>query len=382
MATKPGQLAVLLYFVQSMLLGGVLALIAKRSRGFNTYQLLLAVVWTVAVVAIRFKYGVDQVTFYSNDQETQVFLVNRFIKYGLSFSPNVAISDRYLVVIPVRMLNLFGIDPLLAFKFLQAISLSYLYKLCSDFLSREGITVRLWHAIFFAGPLFVFLSTIGLRDLEIALFATYFLIGRSTSLKLFSLVATVLLRPHLALALIIGWVVAKYFQKFQPKRIYFVIVGLVICAFAFGGYGYSAGSFLKYRNDLLTPRVFEQVAWWRFFSNLVGLQFLTFTDLVVKMSISQLIALRLVFVDTFAVPLLFVFTLFATSSKLSVIRIQVFVTFAFFLGLVAQTNFNSSRQNLPFLSAMGVLGLAGVLKANRTNIEPQLFHDMGVKSSS
>jgi hypothetical protein len=371
-----------LYVVQSVLLGGVLVLIARKPRGFNTYQLLLAAVWTAAVIAIRFKYGTDQITFYSNDQETQIFLVNRFIKYGLSFSPNIAISDRYLVVIPVRMLDLFGIDQLLAFKFLQAISLSYIYKLCSDFLTREGIVVKLWHAIFFAGPLFIFLSTIGLRDLEIALFATYFFIGRSTPLKLVSLVATLLLRPHLALALIFGWIVANYLQKFQPKRIYFAIIGLVMGAFALGGYGYSAGSFLKYQNDILTPRVFEQVVWWRFFSNLVGLQFLTFTDLVVKMPVSQLIALRLFFVDTFAIPLLFVFTLFATSSKFSVMRIQVFVSFAFFLGLIAQTNFNSSRQNLPFLSAMGVLGLLGILKSKNTDYEPRLSDVRRVKSNS
>lgn len=372
----------LLYFVQSILLGGVLALIARQSRGFNTYQLLLAAVWTVAVVVIRFRYGVDQVIFYSNDQETQLWLVEKLIRHGLSISLDSVLNDRYLVVIPVRLLNLFGIDPLLAFKFLQAISLSYIYKLCSEFLTREGITVKLWHAIFFAGPLFIFLSTIGLRDLEIALFATYFFIGRSTPLKLFSLVATGLLRPHLALALIFGWIIAKYFQKFQPRRIYLVIVGLVVGAFALGGYGYSAGSFLKYRTGLLTPQVFEQVAWWRFFSNLVGLQFLTFTDYVVQMPISQLIALRLFFVDTFAIPLLFVFTLFATSSKLSVMRIQVFVSFAFFLGLVAQTDFNSSRQNLPFLSAMGVLGLAGVLKSRNTKSEPQLPTDQGAKSNS
>ena len=371
-----------LYLVQSLLLGGVLVLIARKPRGFNAYQLLLATVWTVAVIAIRFKYGTDQDTFYSNDQETQLWLVEKLIRHGISLTPNAAISDRYLVVIPVRMLDLFGIDQLLAFKFLQAISLSYIYKLCSDFLVREGITVKLWHAIFFAGPLFIFLSTIGLRDLEIALFATYFFIGRSTSLKLVSLVATLLLRPHLALALIFGWVVANYLQKFQPKRIYFAIIGLVMGAFALGGYGYSAGSFLKYQNDILMPRVFEQIVWWRFFSNLVGLQFLTFTDFEVKMPVSQLIALRLFFVDTFAIPLLFVFTLFATSSKFSVMRIQVFVSFAFFLGLVAQTNFNSSRQNLPFLSAMGVLGLVGILKSRNTDYEPRLSNVRRVKSNS
>jgi hypothetical protein len=41
---------------------------------------------------------------------------------------------------------------------------------------------------------------------------------------------------------------------------------------------------------------------------------------------------------------------------------QVFISFTFFLGLAAQTDFNSTRQNLPFLSTMGVLALLGLVK--------------------
>jgi hypothetical protein len=43
-------------------------------------------------------------------------------------------------------------------------------------------------------------------------------------------------------------------------------------------------------------------------------------------------------------------------------RIQIFISFSFFLGLAAQTDFNSTRQNLPFLSTMGVLALVGLLR--------------------
>lgn len=50
-------------------------------------------------------------------------------------------------------------------------------------------------------------------------------------------------------------------------------------------------------------------------------------------------------------------------------RVQVFLSFTFFLGLAAQTDFNSTRQNLPFLSSMGVLALLGLAK--RTNTELQ-----------
>jgi len=37
--------------------------------------------------------------------------------------------------------------------------------------------------------------------------------------------------------------------------------------------------------------------------------------------------------------------------------------------LVSQTNFNSSRQNLPFLSIMGVLALLGILQARKLDAE-------------
>jgi len=351
-----------LYLVQSLFLGAILVIIARRPRGFNLYQLLLAFVWTFAVVVIRLRYGTEQVTFYSNDQETQIWLVEKIIRHGLSVSPTAIVNDRYIVSIPAWLLNKIGIDPLLGFKFLQAICLSFLFRLCSDFLEREQIRHKLWHAVFYAGPLFVFISTIGLRDIQIALAAAYFFLGQNRSLKAVSLFAALLLRPHLAVAMAVGALVAAYLHRYKPKRIYFVLIALTIGAFAIGGYGYGIGSFLRYRNDFEPPTIFEQETWWRYFANMLGLQFLTFTDLVVKMPVNQLIALRLVFVDTFVVPLMFIFTLLNQRLKYSVLRIQVFVSFSFFLGLVAQTDFNSTRQNLPFLSTMGVLALVGILR--------------------
>jgi hypothetical protein len=139
-----------------------------------------------------------------------------------------------------------------------------------------------------------------------------------------------------------------------------------------GGYGYVIGRNLQFGNAVIAPEIFQQSSWWRFFSNLVGLQFLAFDGETLNMSIFRLLALRLFFVDSFLVPICFVITLMAQKIEHSVLRVQVFLSFTFFLGLAAQTDFNSTRQNLPFLSTMGVLALLGLLKRNNEvkNSEP------------
>ncbi|MFM8663082.1 MAG: hypothetical protein ACKODI_04450, partial [Acidimicrobiaceae bacterium] len=66
--------------------------------------------------------------------------------------------------------------------------------------------------------------------------------------------------------------------------------------------------------------------------------------------------------DSFLIPICFVITLLSQKLEFTLKRIQVFLSFTFFLGLAAQTDFNSTRQNLPFLSTMGVLTLLGLAK--------------------
>ena len=352
----------LFYSVQSIFLGIILIIVSKRHKGFDKYQFLFAITWTVAVVSIRFRYGMSQTDFYSSDQGTQLELINQLKENGLRLSIDSVINGRYLVVIPARLLNLFGIDELLALKFMQAICLSIIYKLCSKSLLEASIKPKLWHTIFFAGPLFIFISTIGLRDIQIVLCTTYFFFGRSANGKIISLFFATLLRPHLAVALVFGWLIGLYLKKFSPKRIYLFLFLVVIFAFPAGGYGFALGGLLKYKVNYSSPTIFEQASWWRLFSNIVGLQFLTFGENVVKFSVTQLLSLRLFFIDSFLVPILFIATMLKQSLPLSNLRIQVFASFVFFLGLVAQTNFNSTRQNLPFLSTMGVLALLGLLR--------------------
>jgi hypothetical protein len=359
----------LLYLSQTLVIGLVLLLIARQSGKFSIYSSLYVVSWVVAVVAIRYKFGADQVNFYSSDQQTQLEMYERLLTNGLLLSPQQFVADRYLIIVPVRILNVFGIEPILATKFLQAVCLLLVYRVCVKFLEDNGLRVRLYQAIFFAGPLFIFLSTLGLRDLEIALAATYFFLGSNIYLKQLSLLLLLPLRPHLAVSLIFGWLMVKLFKKFSFKRIYLALTTIAFLAFTLGGYGFIIGRNLRDGNAIVAPQIFDQDPWWRFFSNLVGLQFLAFDDRTVDMSVSDLLSLRLIFVDSFLIPICFVITLLSQKLEFSLMRVQVFLSFTFFLGLAAQTDFNSTRQNLPFLSSMGVLALLGLAKRNTSGLQ-------------
>lgn len=366
----------LFYSCQALLLGLALLLIARQKGRFSNYSILYVFVWTVSVIAIRLKYGVDQVNFYSSDQQTQLEMYERLLINGLLLSPQQFVADRYLIIVPVRIFDIFGIEPILATKFLQAVCLLLLYRVCTKFLEQNDLKVRLYHAIFFAGPLFIFLSTLGLRDLEIALAATYFFLGQNIYLKQFSLLVLLPLRPHLAVSLAFGLFFVKIFKKFNFRRIYMALIATTFFAFIVGGYGFIIGRNIRDGNAIVAPQIFDQDPWWRFFSNLVGLQFLAFDDRTVNLSIVNLLSLRLIFIDSFLIPICFVITLLSQKLEFTLNRIQVFLSFTFFLGLAAQTDFNSTRQNLPFLSTMGVLALLGLAKRGESKTHTDLENSL------
>ncbi len=359
----------LLFIFQAMLLGLVLMLFARRSGRYDLYLTLFVAVWVLAVIVIRFIYGVDHASFYSSDQETQINLLSEFVDQGVFLSLDRIIGGRYIVVIPVWLLNTIGFEVLLALKFFQALSLLFTYKVCSDFIRSQGIEVKLWHAILFSGPLFIFLSALGLRDLQIVLCVSYFYLGQVPLLRFVALGVSVLLRPHLTVALIFAWLIGQWLKRHPLKRTPVALIPITVMAFVAGGFGFALGGFFHYKNNYVSPSLFTQKTWWRFFANLLGLQFLTFGGDVVRLTVTQLLALRLFFVDTFMIPILFIFTLLNSKLIHSALRFEVFMSFVFFLGLVSQTNFNSSRQNLPFLSIMGVLAVLGISQSRKLDSE-------------
>ena len=192
------------YIVQSLLLGLLLVLLSRNLGRFNLFQTSFAATWTLSVIIIRFIYGQGQSQFYSNDQEAQLQMLYKFERDGLQVSIEQVISNRYLVIIPTWILKTVGFEPLLVFKFLQALCLLFIYKICSNFLKNASITVKTWHTLFFVGPLFIFISTIGIRDIQIVLCSTIFFLSPNVQPRVYAVLIALLLRPHLAVALIFG----------------------------------------------------------------------------------------------------------------------------------------------------------------------------------
>ena len=112
-------------------------------------------------------------------------------------------------------------------------------------------------------------------------------------------------------------------------------------------------------------------------SNFVGLQFLTQHESFVRLSISELLWLRLIFSDTVIVPLGFSIACVLTAHRMSERHKFALLSFTIYVSIVTNTDFNSFRQNIPFVPLLGVV-ILDLLRDRRQN----LITDDEVKSLS
>jgi hypothetical protein len=342
------------YLFQILVLVGLCTALQLRSKTLDLYVIALLSIWSIGVFAIFYKYGVDQVLFYSNDQAYFKGVIEAIPEFGVQFSLwNLGGGD-YPITLPALLLTKLGFDTVLAVKFLQLIALLFIYHDGRKILNRFGITVVGWHLIFFCGPLFVFMSLLGLRDLVIAYFVMQFFFAKAPSIRIIALLATFMFRPHLFIALIVGWIVGMIWSSKIPRSYYFLISALVVGMYFFGALAYHFGGAIQNGMPLTTAKdIFSQTKFSRLAANFLSLQFLTLGDSA-KLSIPKLLSTRLIFIDTFLIPAFFLLTLLKPSNKWSGLRLQIFASFIFFYGIISQTPYNSSRQNIPFLLVMGL----------------------------
>jgi len=342
------------YLFQILVLVGLCTAFQLRSKTLDLYVVALLSIWSIGVFAIFYKYGVDQVLFYSNDQAYFKGVIEAIPEFGVQFSLwNLGGGD-YPITLPALLLTKLGFDTVLAVKFLQLIALLFIYHDGRKILNRFGITVVGWHLVFFCGPLFVFMSLLGLRDLVIAYFVMQFFFAKAPSIRIIALLATFMFRPHLFIALIVGWVVGLIWNSKIPRSYYLLISALVVGMYFFGALAYHFGGAIQNGMPLTTAKdIFSQTKFSRLAANFLSLQFLTLGDSA-KLSIPKLLSTRLIFIDTFLIPAFFLLTLLKPSKKWSGLRLQIFASFIFFYGIISQTPYNSSRQNIPFLLVMGL----------------------------
>lgn len=346
----------LVYSLQAICLGVLLWILSQSSHRTDVFMTAYVCVWTVGVIAIYWKFGDAQDIFYSDDQMIQVNLVNHVTQNPLVYSLRGIVGLRYVITIPASLLARIGIDTLLALKFLQAIFFILTYRLIREHFRIENLKFKAWYLILFAGPLFVFLSLLGLRDLALAYFSLYLIIGRDPRVLAISWIGLFLLRPHLAIALVFGRVIGFAFERARFAFHQLFIPLVVVVSFISGTYAYMIGRHFQMNAPLdfySLSHLGTQSGFIRLFANFGGLQFLLFGSDIVNLPTSNLVLLRILFFDTFLIPILFIWMVVSTSA-LQKHSVSILASFTFFLGLVSVTEFNSTRQNLPFLVLMGV----------------------------
>ena len=366
------------YSIQAIFFALVAVVVVSRSKKTDLYQFALISIWLIGVIVIYARYKDGQVLFYSNDQLFHQDVIEYYLpEEGLSFEGIIGL--RYLLTVPVYLVSLLGFNAMLVIKLLQLVSLLELYRTSKRYLISSHIAIRSWHIVLFAGPIMVFMSLLALRDLLLALFVIKFVFEKSSKQKTLGLLFAFLLRPHLGVALFVGALIANFYIHMKPRFQLLNLFVISLCTYVFGSVTYWFGSFVQRGTEIKRPEnLFTQLKFTRLLANFFGLQFLTLrgeNDTVVALPNIVLLVSRLIFLDTLLIPMLFLYALFAHTKFLSYQKVSIFLSFIFFYGVVSQTSYNSTRQNIPFLACMGLLAVADIehFRKIKAKVTPKLL---------
>jgi hypothetical protein len=366
------------YSIQAIFFALVAVVVVSRSKKTDLYQFALISIWLVGVIAIYARYGEGQVLFYSNDQ-----LFHRdVIEYYLTvegIQVRELISLRYLLTVPVYFVSLLGFNAMLIIKFLQLSALLLVYKRSQQFLSEHSLQIRFWQLPLIAGPILIFMSLLSLRDVVLAYFALLFVSSSDRNSRIIGLGGAFLLRPHLGVALAIGFILSSFYSRWKPKFQSIAFSSVALFSYGIGTIAYWIGAVIQKGVSFDTPRtVFSQFKFSQLAANFFGLQFLALNNpdrAIVDASTFALLLSRLVFFDTLLIPVLFLIAVFRHPEFLTKQKVLTFHAFMFFYGVVSQTSFNSTRQNIPFLACMGLLAVADIehFRKIKAKVAPKLL---------
>jgi hypothetical protein len=366
------------YSIQAIFFALIAVVVTSRSKKTDLYQFALISIWLIGVIVIFARYKDDQVLFYSNDQ-----LFHRdVIEYYLTvegIQVREIISLRYLLTVPVYFISLLGFDAMLIIKFLQLSALLLLYKRSQQFLSEQSLQIRFWQLPLIAGPILIFMSLLSLRDVVLAYFALLFVSSSDRNSRILGLGGAFLLRPHLGVALAIGFILSSFYSKWKPRFQSIAFSAVALFSYGIGTIAYWIGAVIQKGVSFDTPRtVFSQFKFSQLAANFFGLQFLALNNpdrAIVDASTFALLLSRLFFFDTLLIPVLFLIAVFRHPEFLTKQKVLTFHAFMFFYGVVSQTSFNSTRQNIPFLACMGLLAVADIehFRKIKAKVAPKLL---------
>lgn len=315
--------------------------------------------WTIGVMSLLLRFGVDgQLNFYSNDQRLYESIVRQIslgdttldIDYWMTFS-------KAPFTLPASALTMLGIAPGLALKSVSLVCLLGLTRLVLrnfELPSAKSVFITLYLSA--CGGIGTLFSVLALRETMMMLFTTAFFVSRSLVVRLLCPLLLFLLRPHLAICLVVAVAVAELWNKLRNNRLESVVsvVSLTIGSVVSGYFFYSIGTSLQYGLHGVFGHQWGIAVVTRVTSNFFGLQFLTARVESVELSLGVLLALRILLSETIVIPAMFIGLLILRPSSLDSRARSSLIAFSMYVGIATNTDFNSFRQNIPFMPIMGL----------------------------
>ena len=374
-----------MYVFQSVLVGCLLGWFVRRDPLIIRFQV---VVWTLGVTAIAWRFGlVEQLDFYSNDQRYYSEVVQSFSTAGFPWDVDVWLGGKIPYTVAALPLALAGIHPTLALKTVSLVCLLVLTR--SVLVANRSRTYRnqivtLWLTA--CGSIGTFFSLLALRETMMMLFVYRFATSQSLAIRSVSLIALYLLRPHLAAAVFAAEVVMVVWRLVRGRLSFgaaettsLITVGVTLGTILFSwGVGGSSNLRTPFSGGWGIPQAI------RLSSNFVGLQFLTVREETVEFSITRLLLLRLVLNETIVIPVAFTVVCLFLYRQLNDRARFTLLAFTIYSSVVTGTDFNSFRQNIPFMPLMGLVVLDVIRSRNAdsssTTDEPGIPHSARVRS--
>jgi len=346
-----------LYVIQALLIAGVLLGLCWRESILLRFQILI---WSIGVIGLALRFGLtEQLDFYSNDQRFYAEVVTQLST--LQSPQNIGWwlnSAKAPFTLPASILSAIGIDPALALK---TISLTCLLLLTRQVLTRLEPKTLVSHvaSLFLTacGGIGILYSLFALRETMMVLLVTRFIMTASPTYRALIIFLIFLLRPHLAAALLVAGFIVMLWDQLQLRRQSTGLgtLGVIITSSLVGNLLYSFGSWSQGAAFETAPNRWSVSAAIRIASNFIGVQFLTARSETVEFSIGALLLLRILFSETVVIPTLFTGVLLVRPYLATSQTRLVLVAFSIYIGLVTNTDFNSFRQNIPFMAVMGLV---------------------------
>ena len=332
--------------------------------------------WSLGVVVLAAQYGVArQNFFYSNDQRQYLSVVEQLS--ALQFTSDVdwwLTNAKLPYTFPAALLSIAGVEAGLALRVVSLVCLLALTCHILNYISPKGPTNTVWTLFLTAcGGIGMFYSVLALRETMMMLFVTRFVTTKSPSNRLLAILLIALLRPHLAAALLIAAAITpltSWRRSGKPgnglSALSLMVLGVIsgYLLYSIGVAGSATGIWQNYGH-----------AWGidtgtRIASNYFGLQFLTARSETVEFSMRSLLVLRVLFSETIIIPTLFTVVLLVRLHSANSQSRLVLLSFSIYVGLVTNTDFNSFRQNIPLMTAMGLVILRNLNKRSaRDSVE-------------